>query len=124
MFLIAVPTRDGNVDQHFGHCEYFTLLTVDDSRVIIAEEQLTPPPGCGCKSNIIPILVEKGVRVLIGGNMGQGAINKLEDHGIQVIRGASGSVTDAAALWLAGNLQDKDEVCHAHDGHEGCGQHH
>lgn len=28
MFKIALPSRDGIVDEHFGHCEYFTLLAV------------------------------------------------------------------------------------------------
>jgi predicted Fe-Mo cluster-binding NifX family protein len=119
---IALPTRDGVVDQHFGHCEYFTIMTVDESRQIVEEERLTPPPGCGCKSNIVPVLVEKGVKVLLGGNMGQGAVDKLESHGIQVVRGAQGAVQDVAASWLEGRLTDKQEICHAH-GHEGCHGH-
>lgn len=124
MFKIALPTRDGAVDEHFGHCEYFTLLAVDENRRIVEEERLTPPPGCGCKSDIIPTLVGQGVTVLLGGNMGEGAVMKLRAHGIDVVRGASGSVREAAVKWLAGELVDRQEICKAHDHHHGgCGSH-
>ena len=25
---IAVPTRDGHIDDHFGHCAYYTIFEV------------------------------------------------------------------------------------------------
>ena len=28
MKLIAIPTRDGMVDDHFGHCAYYTVVTI------------------------------------------------------------------------------------------------
>ena len=27
---IAVPTRDGVVDNHFGHCDHYTIFTVEE----------------------------------------------------------------------------------------------
>ena len=30
MKLIAIPTRDGMIDDHFGHCAYYTVVTLDD----------------------------------------------------------------------------------------------
>ena len=47
--------------------------------------------------------------------MGQGAVTKLRQSGIDVIRGASGPVHEAAKAWLAGNLADRDELCKSHD---------
>ena len=29
---IAVPTRDGRVDDHFGHCSYYTIFDVIDGK--------------------------------------------------------------------------------------------
>lgn len=29
---IALPSRHNNIDDHFGHCEYFTVYTVDTSK--------------------------------------------------------------------------------------------
>lgn len=119
MFKIAVPSRGGMVDEHFGHCEAFTIFSVENGQGIVSEERLTPPPGCGCKSNIIPVLVEMGVTTLVAGNMGEGAVARLRQSGIQVIRGASGPVRQAAEAFLDGRLQDRQEVCMEH-GHHGC----
>ena len=30
---IAVPTRDGRVDDHFGHCAYYSIFDVIDGKV-------------------------------------------------------------------------------------------
>ena len=123
MLKIAVPTRDGMVDEHFGHCQSFTVFVVDENKTITGEESFTPPPSCGCKSNLIPSLVEKGVTALVGGNMGEGAVTRLGQAGIRVTRGASGPVRAAAEAWLAGKLKDAQIVCHSHGDHE-CGHHH
>ena len=67
---IAVPTRENVVDDHFGHCAYYTLFTVDDDKNITDTETLPSPQGCGCKSNIASVLKEKGVTVMLAGSMG------------------------------------------------------
>lgn len=118
--IIALPSRDGQIDGHFGHCEAFTLFTLDDSKGIVSEETITPPPGCGCKSNIVSTLVEKGVSVLLAGNMGQGAVNLLQASNINVIRGCSGDLKTAVKQWAQGNLSDSAVVC---EDHESCGNH-
>ena len=56
---IALPSLQNNVDAHFGHCEYFTVFTIDDQKKIAAEEIIASPAGCGCKSNIAQTLAEK-----------------------------------------------------------------
>jgi predicted Fe-Mo cluster-binding NifX family protein len=111
---IALPSRDNQVDGHFGHCEYFSVFSVDDNK-IISEKRVDPPAGCGCKSNIVPVLSEMGVTVLLGGNMGSGAVNILEDHGIKVYRGCAGEPRKVAEDWLAGNINDSGKSCSEHD---------
>jgi len=112
---IALPTRDGNIDDHFGHCDHFTLMTLDGENNIVKIEAMDSPEGCGCKSDIAPLLIKEGVKVMLAGNMGQGAINILSQNGIQVIRGCSGSIDDVAAKWIAGDLQDNEITCNHHD---------
>ena len=114
MTKIAIPSRDGQVDEHFGHCGYFTVLTIGPDKAVVAEETFSPPAECGCKSNLVNDLVAMGVTALIAGNMGQGAVNKLRQSGMTVVRGASGPVHEAAAAYLAGTLKDRDELCMAH----------
>lgn len=118
MLKIAVPSRGGLVDEHFGHCEAFTVFEVDEDKSVAKQSSFTPPPSCGCKSNLIPTLVDMGVSVLVAGNMGEGAVVRLQQAGIQVVRGASGPVREAVDAWLAGNLADSQILCTAHGGHE------
>lgn len=120
---IALPSCGAEVDEHFGHCESFTILEVDDQRRIVSEETLTPPPGCGCKSSIIPQLAAMGVSVMLAGNMGGGAVNLLLSNGIQVVRGCSGNVREVAQAWLAGQVDDSGADCQSHHP-GGCTGHH
>ena len=116
---IALPSRGSMIDDHFGHCEYFTIFTIDnDSKVILEQEIIPSPAGCGCKSNIASVLADQGVSLMIAGNMGEGAVNVLNASGIDVLRGCSGEVTEVASRWLAGKLQDSGDACHAHE--HGC----
>ena len=105
---VALPSRNGMIESHFGHCEYFTVITVEESR-ITGEERLDPPAGCGCKSNIIPTLAQMGVSVILAGNMGQGAVSMISSHGIKVLRGCSGKPADAVNEWLSGNVIDSGQ---------------
>jgi predicted Fe-Mo cluster-binding NifX family protein len=52
---VAVPTKDNFVDDHFGHCAYYTIFTIEGGKVI-STETLPSPQGCGCKSNIASVL--------------------------------------------------------------------
>lgn len=54
---------------------------------------------------------------MLAGNMGDGAVTKLNNFGIKVIRGCSGSVKDVAQAWLDGRLDDSGISCkeHGHD---------
>lgn len=115
---IALPSRQNQIDNHFGHCEYYTIFTVDkDKKEIISQETLPSPAGCGCKSNIAQILSNIGVSVMLAGNMGQGAVNVLKNSGIEVIRGCSGDVKTVADNWIQGNIADSGDSCHEHDCH-------
>ncbi len=115
---IALPSNQDQVDEHFGHCEYFTVFTIDDQNKIQSQEIVTPPAGCGCKSNIASILAEMGVKYMLAGNMGQGAVNVLGMSGIQVLRGCRGKVKDVTESWLAGNVRDNGLACAQHE--QGC----
>jgi predicted Fe-Mo cluster-binding NifX family protein len=116
---IALPSNENKVDSHFGHCEYFTVFTINDNKEIVSQDIVQPPVGCGCKSNIAQTLAQMGVKVMLAGNMGQGAVNVLNSHGIEVLRGCMGDVNEVAKLWLDGSLVDSGLGCQAHH-HEGC----
>lgn len=119
MMKIALPTRGGMIDDHFGHCEFYTVVTVNEENQIVMTEAFPSPQGCGCKSNIAFKLQEDGVRVMLAGNMGAGALNKLSACGIEVIRGCHGAVMDVVEAYLRGEIHDSGISCaHHHEGEE------
>ena len=113
---IAVPTRDGRVDDHFGHCAYYTIFDVIDGKVTNISK-MASPEGCGCKSGIAPVLLQMGVVVMLAGNMGQGAKNVLQSQRIEVIRGCCGDVEELVTAYLEGIVKDNGEACDHHDCH-------
>ena len=114
---LAVPTRGNLVDDHFGHCEAYTIFTIDSNNSIEASEMLPSSQGCGCKSNIASVLQQMGVTVMLSGNMGNGALNVLNSHGIDVFRGCSGDVRHLAERYLKGEIGDSGLGCKSHELH-------
>ena len=94
MTKLAIPTREGRVDDHFGHCDHYSVFTIDDNKQVVSTERLDSPQGCGCKSNIASVMQQMGITMMLAGNMGMGAFNKLSAHGISVIRGCKGDIHD------------------------------
>lgn len=120
---LAIPTRNNVVDDHFGHCEYYTIFTINGNKEIVCTEIQASPEGCGCKSNIASVLEEKGVELMLAGNMGDGAKNTLENHHIQVIRGCSGPIEAVVNDWLQGKISDSGDSCSHSDEHHECSGH-
>jgi len=115
---IAVSTTQNNtVDAHFGHCEFYTVFTIDENKNIENKEIIQSPQGCGCKSNIVGTLRQMGVKVMLAGNMGEGAVNVLSNHGIAVYRGCSGDVTKLVQEFVNGQVNDSGETCDHHGQH-------
>ncbi len=120
---IAIPTRENHVDDHFGHCAFYSVYGIENGR-IISSETVESPQGCGCKTNIASKLKDMGVTLMLAGNMGAGAKTKLEESGIEVIRGCSGAVTVVLASFLAGTLNDSGVGCnHTHEDGHVCNSH-
>ena len=115
---VAVPTRGNEVDDHFGHCEMYTVFNIDENNKIISSAILPSPQGCGCKSNIAAVLHEMGINVMLAGNMGGGALNVLNSQGIDVYRGCSGEVRQLTEAFLEGKIGDSGEGCKQHEHHE------
>lgn len=108
---IAVPTKDSSVDPHFGHCDQFTIFTVEDS-VIKSQETISSDGQWGCKSGIAAILARKGVKVLLAENIGEGALRVFAARGISIVRGIHGPVRKVVEDYLS----DPSEPMHT----EGC----
>ena len=130
---IAVTYENGEVFQHFGHSEHFKLYDVTDGKVVSAQVADTNGQGHGALAGF---LKQCGADALICGGIGMGARSALEEAGIRLYAGISGSADEAAQALAAGTLVcDPDASCehHEHQGeghdcahhreHRGCGDH-
>ena len=108
---IAIPTADGKLCLHFGHCQQFTVVDVDpDTKSVVRTEQLTPPPH---EPGVLPAwLKEQGVSVVIAGGMGARAQQLFAASGIRIVTGApSASPSDLVAEFLEGTLTPGANPC-------------
>lgn len=112
---IAIPTKKNQVDSHFGNCEYYTIAEVSDNK-ILSKTRFDSPVGCGCKSDVAADLRKMGVEILLAGNMGQGAVDKIAEQGITVIRGCVGDIDIVLNSYLSGIVLDSGLTCNSHGG--------
>jgi len=125
MKKIAIPvTQNNQVDDHFGHCEYYNVFTVSDQGEITDVQTIPSVQGCGCKSNIASVLANMGVTTMLAGGIGGGAINVLNYAGIDVVRGCSGDALQNAKSFVAGLVTDSGESCQQHEAHHLEGHNH
>jgi predicted Fe-Mo cluster-binding NifX family protein len=119
---IAVPVTSENfIDSHFGHCEYYSVYDISENNEITDIITIQSPQGCGCKSNIASTLASEGVKVMLAGGIGGGAINVLNNSGIEVIRGCSGKADEVVKLFIAGLVTDSGNSCQQHESNHQCG---
>ncbi len=113
---IAFPTNDKvNVEEHFGHCEFFALVDVEDGKVVATNFEKSPEHQPG----VMPkFLGEKKADVIITGGMGSMAVNLFAQQNIEVILGAKGSIEELTAKYLGGELTSSGSICSAHE--RGC----
>jgi ATP-binding protein involved in chromosome partitioning len=106
----AVPTNQGKLCAHFGHCEAFALIDADPEGKILNEAYVTPPPH---EPGLLPPwLAEQGVNCIIAGGMGSRAQQLFAQHGVQVVTGAlAEDPKEAVDLYLKGTLQRGANTC-------------
>lgn len=116
---IAVPTsQPGGMDSalgaHFGHCECYTVVDVEDGKVAkVGTLPSVPHVQGGCMAPVNH-LSQNGVTVLLAGGMGMRPLMGFNQVGIQVFHGGEfGTVKDAVDAYIAGKLVpfSKDNTC-------------
>ncbi|MFH1687928.1 MAG: NifB/NifX family molybdenum-iron cluster-binding protein [bacterium] len=108
---IAIPTADGVLCPHFGHCQQFAVLDVDpEEKSITSIEMLTPPPH---EPGVLPAwLGQMGCDLIIAGGMGGRAIELFRQNDIDVVIGApAGKPEDVAMAHLKGELKAGQNLC-------------
>lgn len=108
---IAIPIAQGRLSLHFGHCEQFALVDVNEADKTITRVEYSNPPGH--EPGVLPRwLHERGANVIIAGGMGQRAQGLFRQNGVEVVVGAqAGKPEDVVSAYLAGTLESGDNVC-------------
>ena len=107
----AVPVSGGVVSAHFGHCEQFALIDVDEAKKQILKKEMVNSPGH--EPGLLPQwLAEKGVSLVIAGGMGSRAQDLFQQNRIGVITGIVESDPEKAVLsYLNDVLETGANIC-------------
>ena len=107
----AIPVSGGRISEHFGHCEQFALIDVDEEKKEILRKELVQSPGH--QPGLLPQwLAEEGVSVVIAGGMGSRAQGLFQQNNINVVIGTlEGDPEKAVIAYLDGTLGTGGNIC-------------
>jgi len=107
----AVPVSSGKLATHFGHCEQFALIDVDETTQTIVNREFIASPGH--EPGLLPAwLAEQGVSVIIASGMGSRAQGLFGQNRIKVALNVVEANPEKAVLdYLGGTLKTGEEVC-------------
>ncbi|MCF0114497.1 MAG: FKBP-type peptidyl-prolyl cis-trans isomerase [Erysipelotrichaceae bacterium] len=115
---IAVTYDNGNVFQHFGRTENFKVYTVENNEIVSSEMISSNGEGHGALANV---LATNDINVVICGGLGDGALNALNNAGIEVCAGAEGNTDEVVQAYLDGTLVNTGANCDHHEEEHACG---
>jgi predicted Fe-Mo cluster-binding NifX family protein len=108
--LIAVPSEqpgglDAQVGAHFGHCELYTLASIEGGKIKDVQTIPNIPHEQGGCMAPVNYLAQYGVKIMIAGGMGLRPLMGFNQVGIDVYHsGEAQSVKDAVSGVIAGSL--------------------
>jgi len=115
---IAIPYYMGKIFQHFGHAPQFKVYELENRQVLM--ELVVEVEKQGHEA-VAELLRSMDVRVVICGNIGDGAMRALQQAGIVFYGGVTGEADEAITALIEGGLKyDPDIRCEAHD--HACGE--
>ncbi|MCW3141659.1 MAG: DUF5320 family protein [Methanophagales archaeon] len=96
---------NAQVDPRFGRCQYFVFVDSDTMTFeAMPNEAIAAPGGAGIQA--AQTVVNKGVDVLISGNIGPNAFQVLSTAGVKIATGAYGTVKEAVEMYKNGRLSE------------------
>lgn len=116
---IAIPSEtDQGLESirsgHFGHCPYFTIVTIDDGAITDVRSVRNvdhDQHGCG---GVIEYTLTLGIDAILTAGMGMPPFTAFSRNGVRVfIDGTTPKVGDVVQLFLAGDVAEMsaDQAC-------------
>lgn len=109
--IIAIPSAlpgglEAPLEAHFGHCDIYTLVTVENGEIQKVEVVPNIPHGQGGCMAPVQYLAEKKVEKLVAGGMGLRPLLGFDQVGIEVYSGGEAETVAAAVeALLKGELR-------------------
>jgi len=107
---VAVPTNgegglDGQRSEHFGHADSFTIVDVEDGKIVGAKAMVNPPHSHGGCGMTVVMLANVGVTNAIVVGMGGGPLAAMNANGVSpFFDDRSATPRAAVEAFLAGEL--------------------
>ncbi|BEQ14113.1 NifB/NifX family molybdenum-iron cluster-binding protein [Desulfoferula mesophila] len=108
--LVALPSNapggmDAGLGAHFGHCDLYTLVEVEDGQIKSSKVVPNVPHQQGGCMAPVQYLAGQGVKMLIAGGMGMRPLMGFNQVGIDVYFGGNATtVNEAVQALLQGSL--------------------
>ena len=109
---------EAKVDLRFGRCPFFVIVNSETMEFnVVSNLSTNTAHGAGIQA--AQTVVNKGVKVVITGNVGPNAFKVLSASGIKIFTVASGNVKEAVDKYKEGQLKDMNNP--SVSGHFGMG---
>ncbi|MDI3479621.1 MAG: hypothetical protein PWQ14_767 [Rikenellaceae bacterium] len=106
---IAIPLENGVLSQHFGHCQTFAIVNVENDTITEIKEIVPPDHVPGLYPKWV---AQFGVTDVIAGGMGQNAITLFNQQKINVFVGAPIKTAEELVIdFLNNNLNLNANYC-------------
>lgn len=123
---ICIPTSEGKLCGHFGHCDSFTFAEVNpETKEILNIEERIPEEGISCGS--ASWISEQGVSKVLAGGMGGRPLMVFAQNGVEVVAGCPElPIQEVIEKFLSNTLETGENACagEGHDHHHCHGHHH
>ena len=120
---IVIPTADGKLCAHFGHCETFSFAEVDlDKKEILSITTNAPLEGVSCQS--AGWIAEQGADLVLAGGMGGRPMMIFAQNGVEVVSGCPElEIEKLVKLYLEQKLEIGENSCAKGGEHHHCHGH-
>ena len=108
---ICIPTSEGKLCGHFGHCDSFTFAEINpETNEILSIEERVPEEGISCQS--ASWISEQGVSKVLAGGMGGRPLMMFAQNGVEVVAGCPElPVREVLEKYMANSLERGENAC-------------